>query len=273
MMMQRKRKGIAVPAIVVLVKSVPDTWSTKALEPDYTIDRVNADTVIDEINEYAVEQALLLRDAHPEAGYRVIALSVGPDSADAALRKAIAMGADDAVHVVDEALAGSDVLGTTWALTNAINTVADVALVVAGDASSDGATGALPGILAEYRQVPALTYLREVRLEEGAVVGVREDHRGTWELRAPLPAVISVTDKADKPRFANFKGIMAAKKHQITTLDLAGIGVAPEQVGLAHAATAVTGAAQRPPREAGRVVRGERAAAEVAQFLSDENLI
>ncbi|KQB83805.1 electron transfer flavoprotein subunit beta/FixA family protein [Corynebacterium oculi] len=261
------------PAIVVLVKSVPDTWSEKTLEADYTIDRVNADTVIDEINEYAVEQALRLREAHPESQYRVVALSAGPESAEAALRKAIAMGADDAVHVVDAALAGSDVLGTTWALTNAINTIEDVALVIAGDASSDGASGALPGIVAEYRQVPALTYLREVRLEGDAVVGVREDHRGTWELRAALPAVISVTDKADKPRFANFKGIMAAKKHQITTVDLAGIGVSPEQVGLAHSATVVTGAAQRPPRAAGRTVRGEEAAAEVAQFLADENLL
>ena len=137
------------PAIVVLVKHVPDTWSQKALEEDNTLDRVNVDSVIDEINEYAMEQALQLRDDNPDAAYRVIALTMGPAGADETLRKALAMGADDAVHVLDEAIAGSDLLGTAWVLTNAINTIADVALVVAGNASSDGAMGALPGVLAE----------------------------------------------------------------------------------------------------------------------------
>jgi len=267
------------PAIVVLVKHVPDTWSQKTLEADHTLDRVNVDSVIDEINEFAMEQALQLRDAHPDAGYRVIALTMGPAGADETLRKALAMGADDAVHVLDDALAGSDLLGTTWALTNAINTVAateEVALIVAGNASSDGAMGALPGILAEYRQIPALTGVRSVTLDGQTVTAVRDTAAGRHELTAQLPAIVSVTDKAPKPRFPNFKGLMAAKKHEITVLDTAAIGVAAGQVGLAHAATAVTASTERPARTAGDVIGGAdgvAAAAQVADYLAAEKFL
>ena len=267
------------PAIVVLVKHVPDTWSRQALEADHTLDRVNVDSVIDEINEFAMEQALQLRDDNPDAGYRVIALTMGPAGADEALRKALAMGADDAVHLVDDALAGSDLLGTTWALTNAINSIGastGIALIVAGNASSDGAMGALPGILAEYRQIPALTGVRSVALDGQTITAVRETADGRRELSAQLPAIISVTDKAPKPRFPNFKGLMAAKKHQITVLDLASIGVDPAQVGLAYSATAVTAAEQRPGRTAGDVVGGTdsaAAAAKMAEYLSAENFL
>ena len=264
-----------VPAIVVLVKNVPDTWSTRTLNPDFTLNREGVDEVIDEVNEFAVEQALRLRDENPDAGYSVVALSAGPEPAEEALRKALAMGADSAVLLHDAALAGSDILGTAWALTNALNTIPDVALVVAGSASSDGAMGALPGILSEYRQQPALTSLKKVALEGGIVKAVRETNDGDYEIEAPLPAIISVTDKADKPRFPNFKGIMAAKKAEITRLDLASIGVAAEQVGLAHAATAVTAASPRPARAGGEVIRGTASdvAAKIADFIAAEKLI
>ncbi|RNE48380.1 electron transfer flavoprotein subunit beta/FixA family protein [Corynebacterium alimapuense] len=261
------------PTIVALVKHVPDTWSAKTLEPDNTLDRVNVDSVIDEVNEYSMEQALQLRDSQPDAGWRVIALTVGAAGADATLRKALAMGADDAIHVLDDALAGSDVLGTSWTLTNALNQIEDVQIIITGGASSDGAMGAVPGILAEYRQIPALTNLTSVELSGTMLSAVRETTEGRHELSASLPAIVSVTDKAAKPRFPNFKGLMAAKKHQITVLDLAAIGVAPAQVGLAHSATAVTAAAPRPARVAGEVIRGEDSAGRVAEYLSAEKFL
>ena len=261
------------PTIVALVKNVPDTWSAKELETDHTLDRTNVDSVLDEINEYAMEQALRLRDDNSDAGYRVVALTMRPAGAEEALRKALAMGADDAVHLVDDALAGSDLLGTAWALNSAINTIGDVALIVAGNASSDGAMGALPGVLAEYRQIPALTSVRSAALSDGQLSAVRETVEGIFELQAPLPAILSVTDKADKPRFPNFKGLMAAKKHEITTLDIAAVGVAEGQVGLGYAATAVTAASERPARTAGEVVRGDGAVARVTDFLATEKFL
>ena len=261
------------PTIVALVKNVPDTWSTKKLSEDHTLDRDAVDEVLDEVNEYSVEAALRLRESDPDAGWRVVALTVGPAGADEALRRAIAMGADDAVHVLDDALAGSDVLGTAWTVAAAVAKLDDVRLIVAGGASSDGAVGALPGIVAEYRQCPALTELRAVALEGDTVTGTRGDAHGHRGPPPPLPAVVSVTDKADKPRFPNFKGLMAAKKHEITTWDLAAIGVTPEQVGLEHAATRVTGANERAARTAGETVRGPESAAKVLAFLDDENLL
>ncbi|MER0074242.1 electron transfer flavoprotein subunit beta/FixA family protein [Corynebacterium sp. KPL3739] len=259
------------PTIVALVKHVPDTWSTKSLEDDHTLDRTSVDNIIDEINEYSVEQALRLRDENPDENYRVVALTMGPAQADEALRKALAMGADDAVLVSDDALAGADALSTAWTLNAAINTLEDVQLITLGNEASDASTGTLAGLLAEYRQLPALTELQQVELSGGAVKGSREDARGTWVLEAALPAIISVTDKADKPRFPNFKGLMAAKKAEITTLSVADLGIdaiAPT--------TTVTESSKRPSRTAGEVIsepQPQDAAKKIADFLAAKNLI
>lgn len=258
------------PAIVVLVKNVPDTWSERTLNPDFTLHREGVDEVIDEVNEFAVEQALRLCEANPD--YRVVALTAGPERAQEALRKALAMGADEAVLLTDPALVGSDLLGTAWALHNAINAIEDVAVIVTGAASSDGAMGALPAVLAEYRQIPALTHLRSLSLNGTTLHGTREVAEGTYELEAPLPAIVSVGEKADKPRFPNFKGLMAAKKAEIRQLTLAEIGVAPEQVGLAHASTAVTAAAPRPERQGGDLVY-TGGAQRIVEFLAAEKFI
>lgn len=259
------------PTIVALVKHVPDTWSTKSLEDDHTLDRTSVDNIIDEINEYSVEQALRLRDDNPDENYHVVALTMGPAQADEALRKALAMGADDAVLVSDDALAGADALSTAWTLNAAINTLEDVQLITLGNEASDASTGTLAGLLAEYRQLPALTELHQVELSGGAVKGSREDARGTWELEAALPAIISVTDKADKPRFPNFKGLMAAKKAEITTLSVADLGI--EAIA---PTTTVTESSKRPPRTAGEVIsepQPQDAAKKIADFLAAKNLI
>lgn len=259
------------PTIVALVKHVPDTWSTKSLEDDHTLDRTSVDNIIDEINEYSVEQALRLRDENPDENYRVVALTMGPAQADEALRKALAMGADDAVLVSDDALAGADALSTAWTLNAAINTLEDVQLITLGNEASDASTGTLAGLLAEYRQLPALTELHQVELSGSTVKGSREDARGTWELEAALPAIISVTDKADKPRFPNFKGLMAAKKAEITTLNVADLGI--EAIA---PTTTVTESSKCPPRTAGEVIsepQPQDAAKKIADFLAAKNLI
>lgn len=266
------------PTIVALVKHVPDTWSTKTLEADHTLDRESVDNMLDEINEFSVEQALRIKG--DDSANQVIALTVGPASADEALRKALAMGADDAVHVQDDALAGSDALATTWAIHNALNAIAakfgSVDLVVMGNSASDAGTGLLAGMLAEYRQAPALTNVTGVSLDGDKVNGKREDAAGQWELSATLPAIVSVTDKADQPRFPNFKGLMAAKKHDVTVWSIADINVDAANVGLAASTTAVTAAQERPARTAGEVIDSgspEEMAAKVADYLASKNLI
>lgn len=265
-------KGVKMPAIAVLVKHVPDTWSEKSLEPDFTLQREGVDEVLDEVNEFAVEQALRLKEQLE--GSEVVAVTVGPERSTEALRRAIAMGCDRAILVADDAIAGADVLGTTWVLTNALNTIEDLQLIVCGSGSSDGAMGAIPGLLSEYRQVPALTYCVESSIEGNALLAKRVTNAGVTELSASLPAILSVTDKAAAPRFPNFKSLAAAKKAEIPTLTLADLGVEPTQVGLNYSATVVQNAEVHPPREQGEMIydHGQGAAA-IADYLEQENLI
>ncbi|GAB3431564.1 electron transfer flavoprotein subunit beta/FixA family protein [Actinophytocola sediminis] len=260
------------PNIVVLVKQVPDTYSERRLsEADHTLDRDSADAVLDEINERAIEEALLIKEAHDG---EVTVLSVGPDRATDAIRKALSMGADKAVHVVDDALHGSDLLQTAKVLAAAIGTVEDVDLVIAGNESSDGGGGAVPAILAELLGYPQLTHAREVTVDGTTIKVTRETEEGLTHLEASLPAVISVGEKINEPRYPSFKGIMAAKKKPVETLAVADLGVDAGEVGLGNAWSTVLEAAPKPPREAGQRVEDDGAGgSKIAEYLIGQKLI
>jgi electron transfer flavoprotein beta subunit len=258
--------------IVVLVKQVPDTYSERKLrEADGSLDRDASDAVLDEINERAVEEALQLREAH---GGEVTVLTMGPERATEATRKALSMGADRAVHLSDEALAGSCAVQTAHALAAAIGTVGAVDLVLAGNEASDGRTAAVPAMVAEVLGLPALTHAREVTVEGSAVTVRRETDDGVTVLSAELPAVVSVNEKINEPRYPSFKGIMAAKKKPVTTLTIADAGLEPAQVGGATALTTVVSAAPKPAKSAGeKIVDDGDGVAKVAAFLVAQKLI
>jgi electron transfer flavoprotein beta subunit len=260
------------PNIVVLVKQVPDTYSERKLsDADHTLDRDSADAVLDEINERAIEEALQIKEAHDG---EVTVLSVGPERATDAIRKALSMGADKAVHVVDDALHGSDLLQTAKVLAAAIGTVDDVDLVITGNESSDGSGGAVPAILAELLGYPQLTHAREVTVDGSALKVTRETEEGLTHLEASLPAVISVSEKINEPRYPSFKGIMAAKKKPVETVTVADLGLDAGDVGLANAWTTVVEAAPKPPREAGKRVEDEGdGGSKIAEYLVGQKLI
>src|SRR5258707_3961735 len=221
--------------IVVLIKQVPDTWSERKLtDGDYTLDREAADAVLDEINERAVEEALQIREREGGEG-SVTVLTAGPERAAEAIRKALSMGADKAVHLKDVGLHGSDVIQTGWALARALGTIEGTELVIAGNEATDGVGGAVPAVIAEYLGLPQLTHLRKVSVEVGKVTGERETDDGVFILEASLPAVVSVNEKINEPRFPSFKGIMAAKKKEVITLTLAEICVEADEVGGGYA--------------------------------------
>ncbi|WP_299556399.1 electron transfer flavoprotein subunit beta/FixA family protein [uncultured Mycolicibacterium sp.] len=261
--------------IVVLIKQVPDTWSERKLsEGDFTLDREAADAVLDEINERAVEEALLIKER--EGDGTVTVLTAGPERATEAIRKALSMGADKAVHLVDDGLHGSDMTQTAWALARAIGTVEDMeqGLILAGNESTDGVGGAVPAIVAEYLGIPAITHVRKLTVEGGKLVAERETDEGVFTVEASLPAVVSVTEKINEPRFPSFKGIMAAKKKEVAKLTLAEIGVEADEVGGANAATRVLSATPKPPKTAGeKVVDEGEGGNKIAEFLVAQKLI
>ena len=259
--------------IVVLVKQVPDTYSERKLtDADHTLDRDAADAVLDEINERAVEEALLIKEAQ---GGEVTVVSVGPERATEAIRKALSMGADKAIHVTDEALHGADVLQTATVLAKAIGTVESVDLVIAGNESTDGVAGAVPSIVAELLGLPQLTHARKVELDGTTVKVERETaDEGLTRLEATLPALVSVTEKINEPRYPSFKGIMAAKKKPVTTMTVADLGVDAGDVGLANAWSTVLEATPKPPRTGGQKVDDEGdGGAKIAEYLVGQKLI
>ena len=260
--------------IVVLIKQVPDTWSERKLtDGDFTLDREAADAVLDEINERAVEEALQIRQREGGEG-SVTVLTAGPERATEAIRKALSMGADKAVHLLDPGLHGSDMVQTGWALARALGAVEGTDLVIAGNEATDGTGGAVPAIIAEYLGLPQLTHLRKVSIEGGKVIGERETDDGVFTVEASLPAVISVNEKINEPRFPSFKGIMAAKKKEVTTLTLAEIGVDADEVGLANAGSSVLSSTPKPPKTAGEKITDEgEGGKKIAEYLVAQKII
>lgn len=257
--------------IVVCVKYVPDATGDRHFAEDLTTDRDAVDGLLSELDEYAVEQALQIAGEADDA--EITVLTVGPEDAKDALRKALSMGAHKAIHVEDDDLHGTDALGTSLVLTKAVEH-AGYDLVICGMASTDGTMGVLPAILAERLGVPQVTLLSEVSVADGKVTGRRDGDTATEHLEASLPAVVSVTDQSGEARYPSFKGIMAAKKKPVESLDLSDLGIEADEVGLEGAWTAVDDATQRPPRSAGTIVKDEgEGGKQLAEFLAGQKFI
>ncbi|MFD5121958.1 electron transfer flavoprotein subunit beta/FixA family protein [Streptomyces sp. NPDC058385] len=257
--------------IVVCVKYVPDATGDRHFADDLTVDRDDVDGLLSELDEYAVEQALQIADAVGDA--EVTVLTVGPEDAKDALRKALSMGADKAIHVEDDDLHGTDIVGTSLVLAKAIEK-AGFDLVVSGMASTDGTAGVVPALLAERLGVPQLTLLSEVSVEDGVVKGSRDTDAATEQVEASLPAVVSVTDRSGEARYPSFKGIMAAKKKPVESWDLSDLDLKADEVGIEGAYTAVDSATERPARSAGTIVKDEgEGGKQLAEYLASQKFV
>ncbi|MFG2825861.1 electron transfer flavoprotein subunit beta/FixA family protein, partial [Kitasatospora sp. NPDC048365] len=255
----------------VCVKYVPDATGDRRFADDTTTDREGVDGLLSELDEYGVEQALRIAEASGDA--EVTVLTVGPDDAKDALRKALSMGADKAVHVNDDDVHGSDVIATSAILAAAL-TKTGYDLVVCGMASTDGTMGVLPALLAERLNVPQATLLSEVTVEGTTVTGRRDGDAASEQIQAQLPAVISVTDQSGEARYPSFKGIMAAKKKPVASLDLDDLDIDADTVGLAGAWTKVEQITARPARTKGTIVTDEGdGGKQLATFLADQKFI
>src|SRR5487761_1431491 len=207
--------------IVVCVKQVPDTGAERTLKPgDSTLDREGVDALINELDEYAIEEALTIAEAQ---GGEVTVLS---------------MGADKAVHVLDDALAGSDALETSQVIAQVLGRTG-FDLVILGSESTDARMGVLAAMLSERLGVPQMSLASKVEIDGTTIRIHRQTDYGYDKVEAALPAVVSVVEKINEPRYPSFKGIMAAKKKPVETLSVADLGIDGAQVGLAAAATEV----------------------------------
>src|SRR3954447_22641785 len=264
--------------IIVCVKYVPDATADRKFEEDKTVDRVGVDGLLSELDEYAVEQALQLKEKAGDTEVEVTALCVGPEKAVDAVRKALQMGVDKGIHVVDDAIAGSDAIATSLVLAKAVEKAGGVKapdLVVCGMASTDGSMSVVPAMLAERLDLPQVTFASVVETQGDQVRIKRDGDTATEVIGATMPLVLSVTDQSGEARYPSLKGIMAAKKKPLETWSLADLGVDAVDVGLSVAWSAVDETTPRPPRTAGEIVKDEdgSGASALTEFLASKKFI
>jgi electron transfer flavoprotein beta subunit len=266
--------------IVVCIKYVPDAQAELTFnESDNTTDRLGVEGLLSELDEYAIEAALKLAEAADGgvAENTVTVLTVGPDRAADAIKKALQMGAHAGVHVNDEAIHGSDAAATSLILAEAIKKIGSTNstdLVLTGMASTDGTMGVVPAMLAERLGLPQVTLASELTVEGGTVTIRRDGDVASETIAASLPALVSVTDQINEPRYPSFKGIMAAKKKPVETWSLADLGLDAGSVGLAAAWTTVESFTKRPPRAKGEIVTDDGdGGTELAKFLTAQKFV
>ena len=215
--------------IAVMVKQIPDPSVLGDLKDDFLYKR-DGKIVLDEADLYGVELALQLRDS--AGGGEVTVISMVPDKEVVGVKNALAMGADKAIVVSDDALKGSHSLATAKVLNAAISKLENVDLIIAGTESSDGYTGVLPAQIGASRKVSILSYATEVEVSDRTITIKRQSDFGSITTSAQLPAVVSVTAGAVEPRYPNFKGIMAAKSKPVEFYDLSDLGIGIEELDL-----------------------------------------
>ena len=262
--------------IVVCVKHVPDLQAERRFTDDGRVDRSQGDGTLNELDENAVEAAVSLVEAH---GGDVTVLTMGPPDAEDAVRRGLQMGADAAVHVLDDALEGSDAFATALVLAAAVRRISldgPVDLVVTGMAALDGLMSVVPTLLAAHLGLAQATLAAELTVDPIArTVRIRRELDHAIEVvEADLPALVSVTDQSNQPRYPSFKGIMAARKKAVTPLSLADLAVPAGEVGAAGARTRVLEAVPRPPREDRVLVTDDGdAGVRLAAYLAERHLI
>ena len=259
--------------IAVCVKQVPDSWAEKKMV-NGILDRENVDAVLNDLDEYAVEEALRIAEAHggnEEGGTNTITvISMGPERATEAVRKALSMGVNDAILITDPQLAGADALATSAVLAAVIEK-GGFDLVICGTESTDARMSVVPAMLAERLNAAQLTFASKVAVDPaaGTVSITRVTEAGVDEMHAQFPCVISVVEKINEPRYPSFKGIMAAKKKTIESRDLVTVGVSA-----IAAWSLVADATPRPARAAGIKVTDDGTAGEqLVAYLAEKKLI
>ena len=262
--------------IVIPVKWVPDTAGEKQIDASsLTVDRTSIASVLCPVNEFAIEEAVRIKEARGE-DVETVVLIVGPEAAGPTAAKALSYGLDRAVRVTDDAIAGSDALGTARVIAAAAQRIGfDILLF--GNQSTDARTSLVPAATAELLGLPSITYARRLELTDAGIAAHREHEEGWDEVTASLPAIVSVVEAINEPRFPSFKGIMAAKSKPSEVWSLADLdGLDATLVGQGAARAVVGSATPRPPKAAGTIVTDDGAgssASELADWMAGKKFI
>lgn len=255
--------------VFVTVKQTPDPNSTPKLGDDFKLVREGIELVLDQGDEYGVEEGLQLVE---KVGGAVTVVSMGPEKANDAIRKALSMGAESGILVTDPALAGSDGLGTARAIAAAVKDKFDI--LICGTESFDGSTGMVPPQVAEILGIPHLSFAKKLEVEGNTIKVQRQTADGYVMIEAEMPVVVTVTGGLNEPRYANLKGIMGARSKTVVNMSLAELGLDAGQVGEAGALVKVVGVDPAPERAAGEVITDEGQSGErVASLLAELKVI
>ncbi|HET7481557.1 MAG TPA: electron transfer flavoprotein subunit beta/FixA family protein [Actinomycetota bacterium] len=253
--------------IVVCVKHIPDPNLPGELDADNRLKREGVQGVLDPGDEFGVEAGLQLKEAQ---GGEVTLVSMGPATAQEAVRRGLSMGADKGVLVTDDSLKGADAYVTAKVLAEAIKKESPD-LVIAGVESTDGYSGTMASTLAEFLGLPQVTFVKSIESAEGTLKVDRQTADGYHVVECPLPALITVTAGINEPRYASFKGIMAAKKKPLEQVGLSELGLSADDVKSWQNVTTV---ADAEARKAGEVIEDDgTGAAKIADFLKEAKVI
>lgn len=262
--------------IIVCIKQVPETSNVRMDEQTGTIVREGVESIVNPLDLYAVELSLQLRE---ERGGAVTAVSMGPPSAQKAVREAMAMGCDSGVLISHRAFAGSDTYATSYVLSSAIEKLAPFDLVLAGVRATDGETSQVGPGVASLLRLPLCTYTsRIVTLDVGAITVERLVETGYETLRLPLPCLLTVGKEIGYPRLPTLRGKQRARKEQVPMWGPNDLGVDEKRVGLEGSPTRVVKIARPSLARRGRIVEigklgPQKAACEFAAFLEENNLL
>jgi electron transfer flavoprotein beta subunit len=257
--------------VVVCVKEVPDASAPKRMDPQtFRLDR-SVPGALNDFDTHALEEAL--RIGEQEGDGEVVALLMGPPKAADSLRKALAVGADRAVHVADDALVGSDLIATSRTLAKAIERESPD-LVVFGQQAADSDGAVLWAAVADRLRLPVISQAASLELADGKAKVKRQTEYGYDVIEAPLPCVVAVSDAINEPRYPSLKGIMGAKKKPQDSVTSADLGLGPEEIGETGSRTEVYAVGEPPPRGESRRIEDNGDAAEaILEYLAEKKLI
>ena len=261
--------------ICVLVKEVPDAAVEKRMDPSSKrLDR-SGEKNLNPFDTHAIEAAMQIKEGGAIPVEEVVAVTMGPDSAVRALHKAVSLGADRSVHLSDDALAGSDVAATGYALSKALERE-NPDLVLLGQQSDDGECYTIGAVVADHLQMPSLTQVIKIDVEGQTLRCERQAEYGYDTVALPLPAVISVGDAINEPRYPSLKAIMGAKKKPLETKAAGDVGIEPGRVGFENARARCTDFKAPPAKSAGQIIEDEdtnETVEKIVAWLDERKLI